>query len=212
MNKGHDDGHGHGHEEGHSPEDKGGPVEDTEPGDLVPNLHKKDSGEKGAEDEDSSRDEGEARPEEISDDSNSQNGEEKQDETPETSDDEEPQNTAHETDSGENVEGVQFKGSTSGGSREKEQGDTRKHIPDAKGGNKKRIESDYGKRLGVAADDNSGTETEKVRSPDLFQYEKILNSFEGCLSEESRRYDYFPVRQARRTVKYGYQTLDGHRQ
>ncbi|KAL8717567.1 MAG: hypothetical protein Q9225_005199 [Loekoesia sp. 1 TL-2023] len=69
--------------------------------------------------------------------------------TPETSSDEDPKAGAHEVDSGGNVEGVRFKGATSGGTREGEQGDTRKHIPDAKGGNKKRIESDYGKPQGV---------------------------------------------------------------
>ena len=73
--------------------------------------------------------------------------------TPETSSDEDPKAGAHEVDSGGNVEGVQFKGATSGGTREGEQGDTRKHIPDAKGGSKKRIESDYGKRQGVSQDE-----------------------------------------------------------
>ncbi|KAI9698792.1 MAG: hypothetical protein M1836_003902 [Candelina mexicana] len=69
----------------------------------------------------------------------------------------------HEVESGGNVEGVQFKGATSGGTKEgkNEQGDTRKHIPDAKGGAKKRIESDYGLKQGVSdkvkATDPTGT-------------------------------------------------------
>ncbi|KAL9606673.1 MAG: hypothetical protein Q9179_000195 [Wetmoreana sp. 5 TL-2023] len=56
---------------------------------------------------------------------------------------------SYKKDSGSNVEGVRFKGATSGGTEEGVQGDTRKHIPDAKGGAKKRIESDYGKMQGV---------------------------------------------------------------
>ena len=71
-------------------------------------------------------------------------------ETPDTSDDEGSENTVHEKEGGQNVEGVQFKGATSGGTREGEQGDTRKHIPDAKGFNKKRIESHYGGKEGEA--------------------------------------------------------------
>ena len=131
------DGHGHGH------------------GELVPNLHKKETGHEDAgDDQASSQDAGESKSEAASDDSDPENDGEKQDDTPDSSDGEESQNTAHETDSGQNVEGVQFKGPTSGGTAEGEQGDTRKHIPDAKGGNKKRIESHYGKRLGEAASDD----------------------------------------------------------
>ncbi|KAL6721719.1 hypothetical protein ACLMJK_000824 [Lecanora helva] len=67
---------------------------------------------------------------------------------PDTPSDKGPKDFAHETESGGNVEGVQFKGATSGGTRDGEQGDTRKHIPDAKGGSKKRIESAYAIKLG----------------------------------------------------------------
>ena len=83
-----------------------------------------------------------------SDDSDSEGG---QQDTPDTSDDEGSENGAKEVDSGKNVEGVQFKGATSGGTKaNNEQGATRTHIPDAKGGNKKRIESDYAKIQGEA--------------------------------------------------------------
>ena len=78
----------------------------------------------------------------------SSDGGESQD-TQDTSDDEAPKNEAHETGPGGNVEGVQFKGATNTGDNH-EQDDTRKHIPDAKGYNKKRIESAYGERQGVA--------------------------------------------------------------
>lgn len=179
MKKGHDDGHGHGHGEegrGHESEDKGESVEDTESGGLVPDLHKKESGEEGEEGEgEPSQDQGEEKSEDASDDAGSESDGEKQDETPDTSDDEQLQNTAHETDSGKNVEGVQFKGPTSGGTEEGEQGDTRKHIPDAKGGSKKRIESDYGNRLGAAGDDESKNDddsedpTEKVGYVNFFR-------------------------------------------
>lgn len=166
MKKGNNDAHGLGH---HHPDDKGGPVDDTEPGDLVPNLRKDASGDEDSDnDGKASEEKEEANLEEASDGTGSESDEEKQNETPDTSDDEESQNTAHVTNSGRDVEGVRFKGATSGASMEGETGDTRKHIPDAKGGNKKRIESDYGKTQGVVADgdlekDESGRMKDKVR-------------------------------------------------
>ena len=60
--------------------------------------------------------------------------------SPDPSGNQDPANTAHETEDGNDVEGVRFKGATADGAV----GDTRKHIPDSKGYNKKRIESDYG--------------------------------------------------------------------
>ena len=127
---------GHGHDE-HGEEPEGG--EETE-------AHEgEDSGEKGgyegAEGQDESKEGGDES--EQSDDSGSEEGE---NDTPDTSGDEEKV-----VDSGENVEGVQFKGSSNAGPN-KQQSDTRKHIPDAKGGAKKRIESHYGQRQGVAGD------------------------------------------------------------
>ncbi|KAL8712116.1 MAG: hypothetical protein Q9220_003550 [cf. Caloplaca sp. 1 TL-2023] len=86
--------------------------------------------------------------------------------TPETASDEDPKAGAYEVDSGSNVEGVQFKGATSGGTREGEQGDTRKHIPDAKGFNKKRIESDYGKSLGTQEDEDRNAVSRPLIIPD----------------------------------------------
>ncbi|KAI4258600.1 MAG: hypothetical protein LQ352_001135 [Teloschistes flavicans] len=76
--------------------------------------------------------------------------------TPDTSSDEDPKAGSYELDSGNNVEGVRFKGATSGGTRDGEQGDTRKHIPDAKGGAKHRIESHYGKELGSLKEEDPG--------------------------------------------------------
>ena len=94
---------------------------------------KKESGGQGDESEDSDSDDG------------------GQQDTPDTSEDEGSDNGTKVVDTGKNVEGVQFKGATSGGTKDNnEQGDTRKRIPDAKGGNKKRIESDYAKRQGEA--------------------------------------------------------------
>ena len=103
------------------------------------------SGEEGGSSEEES---GDKKSEDQDEGGEEDKGEEK--DTPNTSDDDGPENIAHETESGGNVEGVQFKGATSGGTRDGEQGDTRKHIPDAKGFNKKRIESDYGRRQGEA--------------------------------------------------------------
>ena len=90
-----------------------------------------------------------------------------QQEAPETSDDEESEDVAYEKGkkSGGNVEGVQFKGATNAGDETNEQTDTRKHIPDAKGYNKLRIESDYGKRQGVS-DDEDGTRDEEGKVKD----------------------------------------------
>ncbi|KAK3166731.1 hypothetical protein OEA41_009856 [Lepraria neglecta] len=114
-------GHGHGHEgEGH---DEHG--EESEGGDE-------------GEEQESEEDKGE--------DESKEGGE-----GGKSDDSDRSENGAKEVDSGKNVEGVQFKGATSGGTKDNnEQGDTRKHIPDAKGGNKKRIESDYAKRQGEA--------------------------------------------------------------
>ncbi|KAL8654824.1 MAG: hypothetical protein Q9226_003282 [Calogaya cf. arnoldii] len=82
--------------------------------------------------------------------------------SPETSGGEDPKAGAHEVDSGSNVEGVRFKGATSGG----EQGDTIKHIPDAKGFNKKRIESDYGKEQGqLQGEDSAGSDKAAPAKP-----------------------------------------------
>jgi hypothetical protein len=163
-----DSGHGHGHdadeqhgdesreehdeEEAQAGESSDKPASDSEPGDIIPDL-RKSSSQKA---EDAGKEGDEEGPEEKAEDQSDDSGieEEDQQDTPDTSDDEQPKNVAHETENGGSVEGVKFKGATSGGTRDGEQDDTRKHIPDAKGGNKKRIESHYGKRQGVAGDDN----------------------------------------------------------
>ena len=126
------------HSEESNGDEEGGSSEHGESGDEK-------TEDQGEGDEEESK-EGE-KDESNSDDSGSE-GEDK--DTPDTSNDEGSENTAHETGGGQNVEGVQFKGATSGGTREGEQGDTRKHIPDAKGFNKKRIESHYGGKEGEA--------------------------------------------------------------
>ena len=123
-------------------------------------------------DEDSSdpeKDDGESKNEESTEQDQSQQDEDTQEstqevaqDTPNTSDDTSTEHT-EEKDGGGNVEGVQFKGATSGGSREGEQGDTRKRVPDSKGFYKKRIESDYGNRQG-ALDENESEDGDKVFS------------------------------------------------
>lgn len=79
-----------------------------------------------------------------------------------------PHEGAHEVESGGDVDGVRFKGATSGGNGEGEdgqpiQGDVRKHIPDAKGGAKKRISSEYGKSQGSPSEGDEES-TNRVRS------------------------------------------------
>lgn len=129
----HPEKHGHGGHGGHDEHDEHG--EDDE-GDEEEKSEDQGGGER-----DSKGAEGE------SDDSASEGGGK---DTPDTSDDEGAQKAVQEKEGGQNVEGVQFKGATSGGTEEGEQGDTRKHIPDAKGFSKKRIESDYGGKQGEA--------------------------------------------------------------
>lgn len=141
----HPEKHGHGEHGGH--DEHGDETEDREEG---------ASSDGEAPEEEKSEDQSEAGLDESTegekgdgnlDDSGSKDGEK---EAPDTSDDGDSENTAHEKEGGQDVEGVQFKGPTSGGTREGEQGDTRKHIPDAKGFNKKRIESHYGGKEGEA--------------------------------------------------------------
>ena len=142
-------GHGHGHDE-HGEESEGGDEGEGQ-----------ESGEDKGEDESKEGGEGGDK----SDDSDSEGG---QQDTPDTSDDEGSENGAEEVDSGKNVEGVQFKGATSGGTKDNnEQGDTRKHIPDAKGGNKKRIESDYAKRQGEAQKPEDPSDKDLVLCPHI---------------------------------------------
>ena len=134
---------GHGGHEGHDEHDEegkdgeeGGSSEGGESGDD----QVEGQGEGGEEESKGEKEEG------NSDDSGS-DGEEK--DTPDTSDDEGSENIAHEVESGQDVEGVQFKGPSSAGTG-RGQDDTRKRIPDAKGGYKKRIESHYGGKEGEA--------------------------------------------------------------
>lgn len=133
----HPEKHGHGGHGGHGEHDEHG-----EEGEGDEEEKSEDQGEGGEEDS-----EGGGGNEDKSDDSASE-GEGK--DTPDTSDDEGSESTVQEKEGGQDVEGVQFKGATSSGTEEGEQGDTRKHIPDAKGFNKKRIESDYGGKEGEA--------------------------------------------------------------
>lgn len=155
-------GHGHGHGEGHG--DHEGEEEHEE-------THESTEDEPAEKDEEALVDEEKA--ESTGDDGNdarasddSGSDEEKGQETPDTSDDDdEPKNVPHETDSGGDVEGVQFKGASKMVKEDDDKGDTRKHIPDAKGFNKKRIESKYGNRLGVDEEGDDKTElTDRVRN------------------------------------------------
>ncbi|KAI9667333.1 MAG: hypothetical protein M1821_000148 [Bathelium mastoideum] len=59
-------------------------------------------------------------------------------------------------------EGVRFKGKTNQGDEDNEMTATRKSIPDAKGGTKKRLDSDYAVRQGLSKEesDESGSENE----------------------------------------------------
>lgn len=141
--------HGHGHDEhkGHG--------EDGEASGDEGREHSSEAEEAGEGDK--------TRQGEKEDEKSESESEEGQQDTPETSEDESG-DAPHEKEGGGNVEGVQFKGATKGGTEEGEQGDTRKHIPDAKGGSKKRIDSDYGIVQGAAQDDDA-----TVQKPDDVQ-------------------------------------------
>ena len=144
----HPEKHGHGGHGGHDQHDEHG--EDGEGSEEGGLNEGEESGEEKSEGQGKSGEEEskEVETNEGESEGSSIGGEEK--DTPSTSEDEDSENTSHEKEGGQDVEGVQFKGATSGGTREGEQGDTRKHIPDAKGFNKKRIESDYGRKQGEA--------------------------------------------------------------
>ncbi len=146
--------HGHGdsehdeHEEKHAEESsEGGEEGDSAEGE---DSQKDADSEGGSEDgqEEGGSDEGPAESDEEASPDGSKGGANKS--GPDTPSDKGSDNTTHETAPGKKVEGVQFKGATSGGTRDGEQGDTRMHIPDAKGGSKKRIESHYGLKQGEA--------------------------------------------------------------
>jgi hypothetical protein len=112
----------------------------------------------------------------------SDGGEGEHQDTPDTSDDEFSKNVEHRTGPGGDVEGVQFKGATKDGGT----GDIRKHIPDAKGGNKKKIESDAGMRQGVADNepmrDAEGSHKDKVRtSPPTSLFLVVYRIVPPCL-------------------------------
>lgn len=153
--------HGHGHDEGDHGEDKHGEKEES--GDLAgasAEGTEETTEEQDGENADGPNESSEGTQENLENEGSKSEGDETSDgksedsgeslghDTPDTEEDEEPKDTAREVDSSSEVEGVQFKGPT----RHGEVGDTRKHIPDAKGGAKKRIESDYGMRQGVKED------------------------------------------------------------
>ncbi|MCJ1453949.1 hypothetical protein MMC28_004298 [Mycoblastus sanguinarius] len=142
-------GHGHGDGEHEEHEEHSEETEGVEGGEGAAS-EEQESGEEKSGEQGSEGEEGSQRSENEDGKSDASSSEEWQEVTPETSNSEEPENVSHEKEGGQNVDGVQFKGATSGGTKEGEQGDTRKHIPDAKGFNKKRIESDYGAKQGEA--------------------------------------------------------------
>lgn len=159
--------HGHGHgDEGHEGnEEHEEHEEEVEEGQEA--GESSDQGSEGGKSEESTGREEEKPEEKEEDESDKSEGEGgDQQETPDTSDNEGFENVAHEKGrGGDNVEGVQFKGATKAGDEKNEAGDTRKHIPDAKGYNKLRIESDYGKPQGVS-DEEDGTRHEDDRIRD----------------------------------------------
>lgn len=127
--------------------------------------HGDDHGKSHDEDDEESEDEGEDQPKntEEKDDSDTEKSEDsdsgdkgKGADTPDTSDDEGKGETKKA------AADVKFKGST----KEGEAPDSREHVPDAKGGAKKRINSDKAIKLGgdeEATDGDSSEEKDKVR-------------------------------------------------
>ncbi|KAL8872813.1 MAG: hypothetical protein Q9174_001620 [Haloplaca sp. 1 TL-2023] len=169
-NKGHGHGHGHGHDEGEHSDHE----EDAKGDDEAEAAPESETGQAGGEEDgvDQSSDnapQGEGADERASDDRPRPDHSVKDaaQGSPDETSDEDPKAGAYEVDSGNNVEGVRFKGATSGGTEEGVQGDTRKYIPDAKGGYKHRIESHYAKEQGVMDgedQENQGTEDQPAAS------------------------------------------------
>ncbi|KAL8960447.1 MAG: hypothetical protein Q9193_002847 [Seirophora villosa] len=169
--------HGHGHEEGDHGENGGDHEGEEQTGEGKDSQSDQLEGEAG---DDSKEEEGSDA---TSNDNDASSGSDEQPRpdhsvndagqgTPESPLDEYPKGGGYEVESGGNVEGVRFKGATSGGTKEgeggrQEQGDVRKHIPDAKGGAKKRIDSDYAKPLGKPAeeDDESNNRAAAAGTP-----------------------------------------------
>ena len=135
--KSHEHGHGngHGHDEHISHKDA---EESSNGADNAEDTESTEAVEKGRVDK---------QPETDSVKSDDSGNKEVEQDTPE----DESDTILHEKEDGTEDQGVAFKGPT----KNTPPGDTRKHIPDAKGANKKRIESDYGKRQGVAEGDDA---------------------------------------------------------
>lgn len=135
--KSHEHGHGngHGHDEHISHKDA---EESSNGADNAEDTESTEAVEKGRVDK---------QPETDSVKSDDSGNKEVEQDTPE----DESDTILHEKEDGTEDQGVTFKGPT----KNTPPGDTRKHIPDAKGANKKRIESDYGKRQGVAEGDDA---------------------------------------------------------
>lgn len=154
-----DEGHGHEHgaEEKHEEKDEGGDETESSEGQAA-QEESHDQGAGGEKSEEGNADQGENNEDNEEGGEGGSGGKH----APATPGDKGPDSEAHETEGGGNVEGVQFKGATSGGTKEGEQGDTRKHIPDAKGGSKKRIESHYATRQGEATEPEQDPENEDL--------------------------------------------------
>ncbi|KAL9118703.1 MAG: hypothetical protein Q9187_004750 [Circinaria calcarea] len=192
--------HGHGHEEGHGEHDGGEEHEDVheEAHDITEDEQAEQNDEAPANDEqtESTGDEG--------NDAEAPSNEDKGQETPDTSDgDDEPKNVEHETDNGGDVEGVQFKGAAKLVNEDPGQGDVRKHIPDAKGGNKKRIESKYGNRLGLneEGDDKSRLTDKAAASKTPGDLVKSQSGKQAGLSNTDTKHPSDPVKDPDKSLK-----------
>ena len=126
-------------------------------------------GHKEETDSQESSDDGEKLPEHAEDTSRDEQPEEDKDEDKEQGKEEKPEkqnrdySVTKEKSSSEGLEGVRFKGATKAG-KDGRQTHTEKHIPDAKGFNKKRLESDYGTVLGAAEDDEQSADDQDLVS------------------------------------------------
>ncbi|KAI9678726.1 MAG: hypothetical protein M1817_005783 [Caeruleum heppii] len=163
---GHDDSHGHdAADTEHDKQDDAGSDKD---GDDQSDA-KEDGGEETQDDSEDSSDQGKAGGQEEStvsgQDEESGSGKKSpvDDGFDETDKSENVQKDAGQVkEEGSGVEGVRFKGATKDGATE----DERRLIPDNKGGNKRRINSAYGKSLGQPEDGSSMDEEEAGKSQD----------------------------------------------
>lgn len=171
----HGDSHGKEHEEEHEEDEEKDESKDE------PEEESKEESKDEGEDKAASSD-AEDKDSEKSEDSDSDDAEKKGEDTPDTSDDE------------------------GGDDESKDDGkNTVKSIPDAKGGSKKRLESNAAIKAGEKDSSDDSVCLQKISASSLMLI-SLARHIQACRRKE------FTIRKARRSHKHGYQTLHRYHQ